>query len=158
MNTSRLSRGELVAMVGGLLMGIALFVKAYEARPENPNATLETGAGGVCGDQTCSFWAVHNISRLLILAGAIAPFVLAYIILRDHKLSWPRGQVTMIVGLTATVLVFYLGIVDRPGEPSGEIELEIGWYGMLLGAVLMVVGSVMRQAESEMVRKPPGVL
>jgi hypothetical protein len=166
--TSKLSRGELVAMAGGLLMGVSVFVKCYEARPQNENATLGTGADsvatnghvqhGVCGDHTCSFWAVHNITRLLLVAGAIAPFILAWIIIREHQLSWPRGQVTMLVGLTAVALIFYHGIIDRPGEPSGEIELEIGWYGMMLGALLMVAGSMMRQSESEMVRKPPGVL
>jgi hypothetical protein len=156
--TSKLSRGELVAMAGGLLMGVSLFVKCYEARPENANATLGTGKNGVCGDHTCSFWAVHNITRLLLIAGAIAPFILAYIIIREHQLSWPRGQVTMLVGLAAVGLIFYHGIIDRPGEPSGEIELEIGWYGLMLGALLMVAGSMMRQSESEMVRKPPGVL
>ena len=78
--------------------------------------------------------------------------------MRDHKLSWPRGQMTSVVAIAAIGLMFYVGIVDRPGEPSGEIELEYGWYTAMFGAILMLVGSVMRQHESEMVRKPPGVL
>jgi len=139
-------------MVGGLLLGISTFVKCYEARPENPNANID----GVRGIQT--FFEVHDISRYLMLAAATAPFILAYIIAREHKLSWPRGQVTMIVAITAAGILFYTGIVDRPGEPSGEIELEIGWYGMMLGALLMAGGSIMRQSETEMKRKPPGTL
>jgi hypothetical protein len=62
------------------------------------------------------------------------------------------------VAITAIGLIFYTGIIDRPGEPSGAIELEIGWYGMMLGAILMLVGSVMRQQETEVKRKPPGTL
>jgi hypothetical protein len=153
-----LSRGEWIAMLGGLLLGISTFVKAYEARPENPNATLETGAGGVCGDATCSFFQVHGIMRWLILAAAVAPFILAWIIIREHELSWPRGQVTSVVAIAALGLIFYSGIIDRPGEPSGDIELEIGWYGMMLGVLLMLAGSVMRQQETEVARKPPGTL
>jgi hypothetical protein len=153
-----LSRGEWIAMLGGLLLGIAIFVKCYEARPENPNTTLETGAGGVCGDHTCSYFQVHGISRWLLLAAALAPFILAWIVVREHELSWPRGQVTSVVAIAALGIVFYMGIVDRPGEPSGEIELEIGWYGMMLGSLLMLAGSVMRQQETEVRRKPPGTL
>ncbi len=153
-----LSRGEWIAMLGGLLLGISVFVKCYEARPENPNATLDAGAGGVCGDHTCSYFQVHGIARWLILAAAIAPFILAWIIVREHQLSWPRGQMTSVVAIAALGIVFYMGIVDRPGEPSGDIELEIGWYGMMLGALLMLAGSVMRQQESEIKRKPPGTL
>ena len=158
MKVSNLSRGEWIAMLGGALLAVSVFVKTYEARPENPNATLETGAGGVCGDHTCSFFQVHGILRWLILAAAIAPFILAWIVVREHQLSWPRGQVTSVVAIAALGFIFYTGIIDRPGEPSGDIELEIGWYGMMLGTILMLVGSVMRQLETETKRKPPGTL
>jgi hypothetical protein len=155
---SKLNRGELVAIIGGALLAISVFVKCYEARPENPNATLEAGKNGVCGDHTCSVFELHTITRWLLLLAAAAPFILAYIIVRDHELSWPRGQITMIVAIAAIGLAFYHGIVDRPGEPSSEIELEIGWYGWMLGGLLMLAGSVMRQSETELKRKPPGTL
>jgi hypothetical protein len=145
-------------MAGGILLGISVFVKCYEARPENPNATLETGERGVCGDNTCSFFELHDITRLLLLAAAAAPFILAWIIVREHELSWERGQVTSVVAIAVLGLVFYFGIIDRPGEPSGDIELEIGWYGMMTGAILMLIGSVIRQSETELKRKPPGTL
>lgn len=158
MKLQNLSRGEWIAMLGGLLLGVSVFVKTYEAQPQNPNATLETGQGGVCGDHTCSFFQVHGIMRWLLLAAALAPFILAWIVVREHELSWPRGQVTSVVAIAALGLIFYSGVVDRPGEPAGAIELEIGWYGLMLGAILMLVGSVMRQSETETARKPPGTL
>ena len=164
MDFSKLRTGEMIACVGGLLMLISLFVKCYETRPENPNAQIN-GKGGPnaapgieSGDGTYSFFAVHELLRFLFIVGALAPFVLAWIIVRDHKLSWPRGELTAIAGIIAVGLVFYTGIVDRPGEPSGEIELEIGWYGMMLGAILIVVGGAFRSGESERRKKPPGVL
>jgi hypothetical protein len=158
MNFGRLARGEWVAMAGGVLLGISLFVKCYEAQPENRFATLETGERGVCGDNTCSFWAVHDIARWIVLLAVLSPFILAYIIARDYELSWPRGQVTSVTAIFGMGLVLYLGLIERPGDPTGAIELEIGWYGMLTGYLLMLVGSFMRQAESEIKRKPPGTL
>jgi hypothetical protein len=156
---SKLNRGELVAMVGGALLLVCVFVPAFKADPSNPNATLAAGAQGHCGaSHACSVFQIFSITRVLLIAAAAAPFFLAYIIARDHELSWPRGQVTMIVAIAAIGLLFYHGVIDRPGTPSGAISLKLGWVGALLGALLMLTGSLMRQSETEMVRKPPGVL
>ena len=51
--------------------------------------------------------------RWFLLAGAVAPLILAWIIANDHALSWPRGQVTSVVAIAAFGLVGYAGI-DRP--------------------------------------------
>jgi CDP-diglyceride synthetase len=153
MDFSRLQWSDIFAAVGGLVLGLSVFIqKTYEARPESPTAQIEGMRG------TVSIWEVHPILRWLLLAAAVAPIVLVYIIARDHQLSWPRGEMTAVVGLSAVTLLLYTGIIDRPGEPSGEIELEFGWYGLMLGAILMVVGATMRSSESERTRKPPGVL
>ena len=153
MHFSNLGRGELLAMLGGAVLAISIFLeKTYEPRPENPNATID-GMKGVL-----SIWQVHPILRWLLLAAAAAPFILAWIVIRQHELSWSRGEVTAIVGIAAAALVFYFGIIDRPGEPSGEIELDWAWYTALGGAVAIFVGALIRQAESEPRRKPPGVL
>lgn len=155
---------DIVGALGGLLLAVSVFVKAYETRPENPNAQID-GMGGpnpapgiTPGDGTYSIWAVNQILRFLLLAAAVAPLILLWVIIRQHELSWPRGEMTAVVGLTAATLVFYVGIVDRPGEPSGEIELEIGWYGCMLGALVMTVCGALRATESGRKRKPPGVL
>lgn len=153
MKFSELSRGEWLAMLGGLVLAASVFIpKTYEAQPENPNAQIN-GLKGVL-----SIWQVHPILRILLLAAATAPFVLAWIIIRDHELSWPRGQVTSVVAIAAAGLLFYTGIVDRPGDPPGAIELDWSWYTAMSGALAMLVGSFIRQSETETKRKPPGVL
>ncbi len=152
MAEKKLSRSEIIAALGGLLLALSVFVKAYEARPQNPNANIDGMRG------TLSIWQVHDIMRFLLLLAALAPIVLVYIVLRDHQLSWPRGEMTAVIGLTAATLIFYTGIIDRPGEPSGEIELEIGWYGAMLGAILSTVGGALRSSETARTKKPPGVL
>ncbi len=148
----RVSISELFAALGGLLLAASVFIKCYEARPQNPNANIDGMRG------TLSIWEVHDIIRILLLLAALAPIVLVYIVIRDHHLSWPRGELTAVIGLTAATLLFYMGIIDRPGEPAGQIELEIGWYGAMLGAIMSTVGGAQRSAETARTKKPPGVL
>lgn len=143
---------DLAGALCGILLALALFVPAYEADPENPNAAIEGATG------TVSMWQVHGLLRYLLLLAAIAPIVLLWIIVRNHELSWPRGEMTAVIGLTAATLVFYVGVIDRPGEPSGSISVEPGWFMAFLGSVGMAVFGAIRSTESGGRKKPPGVL
>jgi hypothetical protein len=151
MLTGRLSRSEWIAVGGGLLLIVAVFLPWY-GTSENPNAVID----GERGD--FSAWQVHPILRWLMLAAALAPLILAWIVLRDHELSWPRGEMTAVVAIAAFGLVLYSGIVTRPGEPRAQISLQLGWFLAIVGIVLMLVGGATRAAEVERARKPPGVL
>jgi hypothetical protein len=148
----RLTGKELIAMVGGLLLGGAVFANWYAA--VSPLATI----AGVTGEGVYSGWEAHAILRWLLLVAACAPFILAYIVARDHQLTWARGELTAVVSITAVGLLLYVGVIDRPGNPPGQIELRWGWYVALLGAILMLAGSVMRTGETERRRKPPGTI
>ena len=105
-----------------------------------------------------SAWEVHPILRWLLLAAATAPFILAWIVIREHELSWPRGELTAVVGIAAFGLIGYTGLLDRPGSPSGAISLDLGFWLAFLGSVLMIVGGGMAAGQTERVRKPPGVM
>src|SRR3954471_14687284 len=137
MNFSRLGRGELIAVIGGLLLALGLFLPWYETNPDNRNASID----GVRG--TLSGWAAHPILHWLLLAAAAAPLILAWVIVRDHQLSWPRGEMTAVVGMIALVLVLYVGLIDRPGTPSGQISLKFGWFVALLGIAGIILGGAM---------------
>jgi CDP-diglyceride synthetase len=152
MDPSRIERGEIIAMAGGALLAIGTFLPWYGV--ENRLAVLNDTRGPA----TLSGWEAHPILRWLLLAAAAAPFILAWIIARDHELSWPRGQVTSVVAIAALGLLGYNGVIDRPGEPSSLVNLKWGWVVAVLGAVLMLVGSVQRQSKTEIKRKPPGTL
>jgi 4-amino-4-deoxy-L-arabinose transferase-like glycosyltransferase len=151
MLTGRLSRSEWIAVSGGLLLVLAVFLPWY-GTSENPNAEIEGGRGDF------SAWQVHPILRWLMLAAAFSPLILAWIVLREHELSWPRGEMTAVVAIAALGLVLYNGIVTRPGEPRAQISLQIGWFLAVIGIVLMVVGGARRATEVERARRPPGVL
>jgi hypothetical protein len=94
----------------------------------------------------------------LLLIAAVAPLILAYIIVRGHALSWPRGELTAVTALVALTFTIFRGVIDRPGSPSGQIRIGYGWWMALLGGLLILVGSVWRSQESAGRRKPPGVL
>jgi hypothetical protein len=150
MNFSRLGRGEVVAAIGGLLLAIGLLLPWYETG-ENPNAAIDGMRGALSG------WEVHPLMRWLLLAAAGAPLILVWIVIRDHELSWPRGELTAVVAIAAFGLVGYVGVIDRPGVTSG-ISLSYGWFVAMLGVILMAVGGAHRASTVERARRPPGVL
>ena len=152
MHPSKLSRSELIASVGGILLGIGIFLAWYVPNTDNPNAMV---AGS---REPVSAWEAHMYLRYLFLAAAVAPLILAYIVLRDHPLSWPRGEMTAVVAIAAFGIIGYLGVIDRPGDPPGEISLQWGWFGAMLGVILMMAGGAYRAGSAERPRKPPGVL
>ena len=98
------------------------------------------------------------MTRILLLLAAIAPLVLAYIIARDHALSWPRGELTAVIAIAALGLVLYNGLAARPGTSNSLVGLKYGWYLAVLGALLMLGGSAVRSSGAERPRKPPGTI
>jgi hypothetical protein len=148
----RLRTNDLLAMLGGLLLAGATFAAWYAA--VSPLAEI----AGVRGVGVYSGWEAHRILRWVLLVLAIAPFVLAYVVARDHQLTWARGELTAVLSIAAVGALLYVGVIDRPGDPSGEIELRWGWYVALLGSLLMLGGSARRTGETERRRKPPGTL
>ena len=152
MHPSKLSLSEMVAAVGGILLGIGTFLPWYVPNTDNRNAVVAGSREAV------SAWDAHTILRFFFLAAALAPLILLYIVLRDHQLSWPRGELTAVIAIAAFGIIGYLGIIDRPGEPPGEISLSYGWIAAMAGVILMAIGGAMRAGGSERPRKPPGVL
>jgi hypothetical protein len=153
MHPENLGKGEIAAAIGGVMLALCVFLPWYEANPDNPNAVV----AGVKG-ASVSAWDAHSILRFVFLLAAIAPLVLLYIVLRDHELSWPRGEMTAVIAIIAFGLIGYLGVIDRPGDPPGEISLQLGWFGAMLGVILMMAGGAYRAGSAERPRKPPGVL
>jgi hypothetical protein len=153
MDLNRLSRGEIIATIGGALLGISVFLPWYSL------GNVFAHVGSCKGPNTsCSAWDALSVFPILFLLGAAAPVILAWIIARGHALAWPRGELTAVVAVIAIVLTVFLGVIDRPGYPPGEIGIDWGWFVALLGGLLMVTGAMWRARESAPRRKPPGVL
>jgi hypothetical protein len=152
MHFRQLDRGELVAVLGGAVLGISVFLEWYTL------GDRFTVLGSCKGpNTTCTAWHSLTILRFLLLVTAVAPIVLAWIIVRGHALSWPRGELTAIIAIFALGFTLFRGLVDKPGSPQGEIGIDFGWWIGLAGGLLILIGSVWRTRESAVRRKPPGL-
>jgi len=151
-NRGELTRSELTAVVGGILLAIGLFLTWY--RLKNNLVSI----GDTKGPASLSGWEAHSILRWLLLAAAAAPLILSWIILRGHALSWPRGEMTAVVSVAAIGLIGYNAFIQKPGNVSSLVGLRVGVFVSLLGALLMLLGSALRASATERPRKPPGVL
>jgi hypothetical protein len=109
-------------------------------------------------DTSCTGWGSLPVLRFLLLLAAVAPAILAYIIVRGHALSWPRGELTAVTALVALTATLFVGVLDKPGSPPEEIAISTGWWVAMVGDLLILTGSIWRSKESGARRKPPGVL
>lgn len=165
MHFSKLSRSELLGVIAAALLVVALlFLTWYEVAPTQARTDGDPGAF-ICGvnQYSCTGWETFPIMRWLLLAAALAPPILAYIVLRGHKLSWAPGELTMVIGFTAFVLIAYNGIIDRPGTEAAEIGIskQIGYYVALLAAAGISAAGIGRSMESQKGqsgRKTPGTV
>src|SRR5215210_545375 len=150
MDTSKLSRNEIVAMAGGVLLALSLFLNWYSTNPGNAAANIDGEKGSLNAFQA------HPIMSWVLILTVLGPFILSWIIVRGHELSWARGEMTAVGTIAALGLILFNGLISRPGEPSGQISLEIGWYLALLGTLLIIGGSALRSSETGRARRPPG--
>jgi len=144
LDTSRLSPGEFVGMAAGVVLFLSLFLPWFTTDGSNPNSRL----GGATGGDGVNAWHVFSSLDILLTLAATAPFIL----------SWKPGEVTMIVGITAIVLILCNGVIlGRPGDTVG-IGLGIGYFVGLLAAAGLLAAGYLRQAVYGVDRKPPGVI
>ena len=169
MDFSRLNNRRVV--VGGiasiLLIVSILFLPWYSLgdHPQrvvggpdyNPDANI-CGAGAT----SCTGFETFPILRWLLLLAALAPLILGYIIVRGHKLSYPPGEMTMLSGFAAFVLIAYNGLIDKPGSGPAEIgvSLDYGYWIALACAIAIALVGFTRSIESgpRKTRKAPGTV
>jgi hypothetical protein len=139
----------MVAAASGLLLFLSLFVNWFGV----------SGNEDLCGpsETDCTGFQTFKILDILLVLAALAPWILVWIVVRGHELSWPPGEVTMIVGAIAATLILYNGLVDRVGESRSFVSLEIGWWLALVGSLGIIVGGAISQVQrGGVTRRPPG--
>jgi len=153
---SKLTPGELGGMLAALVLGGSLFLPWFSTS-ENPNSVIGEQGDLVIGpDDSASAWDTFPTLRWLLLAACIAPFVLSWIIARGHALTWAPGEVTMIVGITAFVLIICNGIILGRPDPGVEISLSYGYFVALLASLGLAFCGYLRQAIYTEGKRPPG--
>ncbi|MET0823418.1 MAG: hypothetical protein ABWY90_07790 [Solirubrobacterales bacterium] len=164
MDFSRLNRGRVIAgAIASLLLIIAILFLPWYTLTDVPQRA-ETNAW-LCGEGNfeCTGFDTFPILRWLLLAAALAPLILGYILVRGHRLSYPPGEMTMIAGFAATVLIAYNGIIDKPAPEAGlefGTSLAYGYWVALLSAIAISVVGFTRSIESgpRKTRKAPGTV
>ena len=164
MDFSKLSRSDAVGVAGGLLLILALLFLPWYHLGATDQRTVADGSGFICGDGNfdCTGFGTFPILRWLLIAAGLAPLILCWIVVRGHKLSWPPGELTMVVGFTAFMLILYNGIIDKPGAELAEIDISmgIGYWVALLATVVIAGAGVARVTQSQKgnLRKTPGTV
>ncbi|MBN1529567.1 MAG: hypothetical protein JW895_10935 [Thermoleophilaceae bacterium] len=156
LDLSKLSPGEYMGMAAAVVLFLSLFLPWFTTSSSNEFSQLNDGA--IANGDKASAWQVFSTLDILLVLACSAPFILSWILARGHKLTWKPGEVTMIVGMTAFVLILCNGIIlGRPGD-SVDIGLGIGYFVGLLAAAGMLAAGYLRQAFYTTARKPPGVI
>jgi hypothetical protein len=151
---SRLSPGEYLGMAAAVLLFVSLWLPWFTTSDRNPNSTIAGARGG----DSANAWQVFTSLDVLLALACTAPFILSWIIARGHALTWKPGEVTMVVGITAMVLILCNGIIlGRPGD-SVDIGLGFGYFVALIASAGLLVAGYLRQAVYTEARKPPGVI
>jgi hypothetical protein len=151
---SKISPAELMGMGAALVLLASLWLPWFTTSADNPNSRLPGASGG----DSATAWAVFGTLDWLLVAACTAPFILTWIIARGHKLTWKPGEVTMIVGIVAFMLILCNGIILGRPDPGIEIGLGIGYFVGLLASIGLLAAGFLRQAVYETARKPPGVI
>ncbi len=164
MDFSRLNmRRTVVGSVGSLLLLVSILLLPWFTLTDVPERADQGAWLCGTGELSCGGFETFPIMRWLLIGAALAPGILAWIIVRGHKLTWPPGEMTMVVGFTAFVLILYNGIIDKPA-PSEGIEfgesLDYGYWIALLSAALIAATGFFRSAEERgpVQRKAPGTV
>ena len=162
LDLSRVSPGELAGMGAALVLLASLWLPWFTTSG-NPNSKLacagEPATNCAVGpNSSADAWTVFSTLDWLLVAACEAPFILTWIVARAHKLTWKPGEVTMIVGIVAFVLILCNGIILGRPDPGIEVGFGIGYFVALLASLGLVAAGYLRQALYTTARKPPGVI
>lgn len=164
MDFSRLDmRRSIVGGVASILLIAALLFLPWFSLTDVPQRA-EQGSW-LCGEGqlSCTGYETFPILRWLLIAAALSPAILAYILVRGHKTTWPTGEMTMVVGFTAFALILYNGIIDIPGPaeaPEFGESLDWGYWVALVAALGIGATGFLRSSEERgpVRRKAPGTV
>ncbi len=150
-------------MGAALLLAVSLLLPWFTTEADNRNSTINGMRNPDGGGEAGAFNALQTFTVLefFLLAACLAPFVLAWIVVRGHSVGWNRGEVTAIVGALALTGVLLNGVIlGQPGGQGGNpaVEVSITWgypIAVFASAVILVAGA-MRGAKGRK-KQPPGV-
>ena len=147
----RLRRADLAQLGSALLLAVALLLPWYSTNPAVPTANI----GGHHGD--VSGWLAHPVLRWLLLAAVGGALLSAWQTVSGETgtRGVRRGETSTVVAVLVLALLLFVGVIDHPGTPNGEISLAAGWYVAVVAAVTAVAAAAARLPRPD--RRPPGM-
>jgi hypothetical protein len=135
MDISRLTRGELIAGVSGLVLLVALFLPWYG---------VDVNVAGFSASESGNAWEVFStIDVLLFLVALVAVGVAVSKAAGGLSTDLPLAAIVLGAGVLAVLLVLYR-IIDLPGPDIPDVAgagIEFGRkFGIFLG--LLAAGGV----------------
>jgi len=151
LDISRISLGEMIAGVGGLLLFLFMFLNWYGAEPDG----VEPVAGNA--------WELFSLIDLLLFLAALLAVAVAVARAAGKlpELPIPPDQIVAIAGAVAVVLVlFRLIFTPGDGEEVAGVELEVtrklGVFLGLLASAAIAFGGYAAMNERASGEAPPG--
>jgi hypothetical protein len=144
---SKLTPGNLTILIAGVVIFLASFLPFYKT-PSTPSFDIgNTHIGG--GSVGFSAWhkGLFFIGTLaailgLVMAIEVALRTFAHLKLPDRIAGMNWNQIHLALGFQVMVLMFCWLIVDK-----GSLSFGFGFYLMLLAAIALLVGAIMRLRE-----------
>jgi hypothetical protein len=135
---SKLTPGNLVILVAGVVMLIASFLDFYQFE------LLGVSEGFSAWNSDVFLFGVATLIVLIgvIQAVQVALSAFANVSLPDRLLGLTWDQVHVALGFQATIMMVAFLVRDKSG-----LDFGIGFWLMLLAAIALLVGAVMRQRE-----------
>jgi hypothetical protein len=143
MQNSKLSPANMVILIAGVVILIASFLSFYK---------FDVPSGFGVSDQTYSAWSGSPAYLLgnatlpaifgVIMAVQVALAAFANVNLPDRVVGFTWNQVHLALGFQATIVMLAFLVRD-----NGPLDFGIGFFLMLLAAIALLVGAVMRTRE-----------
>ena len=145
MDKLKVSTANLVILVAGAVMLIASFLDFQKLKYASLHASYSAWSS--------HFFLIATIPALigLVMAAQVAIEGFAPgVRLPDRLLGLSWTQIDLVLGFQATIMMLAFLIQD-----TGVLDKGIGLYLMLLAAIALLVGAVLRMQESRSGSAPP---
>lgn len=145
MDTGRLSQGQMIAAISGLVLVIALFLKWTGIEtPELPEGA-PPGLSEAVAAEDRSGWESQNALDIFLLIVALVAVVPAVLAMTGGggELPFAGAATTLLLGVIAVILMFFAMFI---GFPEGT-ERKFGMWLALIASIGVAVGGYLAAQE-----------
>jgi hypothetical protein len=144
MDVSRLSRGEQIAGIAGIVLLLDMWIFDW--------FSYSASVGDISASTGGDAWQVFGFIDIVIFVAALSGIALAVIAATATEINAPvaLSAVTAVLGIIATILILYR-IIDPPDQDLGDL-VDVGrsfgvWLGLVAAAAVAYGGFAAMQEE-----------